>query len=418
VNFNRRLLGFTLFFTLLPYHPLPASELSLTVNIGDQISDDLLISCPLSSKQEQLLAEQSCWNVETNSGNWPAQLVRINRQAQLVFRQPPGLIAGKPQTFQLRPLSDPPSGSVRVLRDENTLQVVRNQSPLLVYHTQPVLPEGVSPEFQRSGHIHPLYSPAGVVVSDDFAPDHRHQHGLFFAWVNTQVGDQQVDFWNQAKQQGTVRHVDVLDVSNGPVTAAWNVALDHIMFEAGAERSVLSETWTVLAHPAEGMNLLEFISVQENVTEEIVTLNQYHYGGFALRANRNWLLNSKSKDKVTVQLRTDAHDNRDDGNHTSANWVSIHGPLSSQPDADIAGAAILGHTANRNAPQPVRLHPQKPYFCFCPVVNEPIVLKPGEKLESRYLVATFDHAVDPERMNQLSAAYAQPPRVELRINGK
>ena len=43
-------------------------------------------------------------------------------------------------------------------------------------------------------------------MTDDFPPDHAHQHGLFFAWVSTSFDGHDVDFWNQSKKSdGDVR---------------------------------------------------------------------------------------------------------------------------------------------------------------------------------------------------------------------
>ena len=65
-----------------------------------------------------------------------------------------------------------------------------------------------------------------------------------------------------------------------------------------------------------------------------------------------------------------------DGNHTRARWVDMHGPIGSQH----AGLVVMGAMRNFRAPQTVRLHPNKPYFCFAPMAL-------GEfKLEFRHAV--------------------------------
>jgi hypothetical protein len=69
-----------------------------------------------------------------------------------------------------------------------------------------------------------------------------------------------------------------------------------------------------------------------------------------------------------------------DGNHTRPRWVDLFGPIGGKP----AGIAILCHPENFRAPQHVRLHPSKPYFCFSPMVDEAFEITPAKPFESRY----------------------------------
>ena len=62
-----------------------------------------------------------------------------------------------------------------------------------------------APHFSRTGYIHPLYSPSGRVITGDYATDHPHQHGLFFAWTKSSFRGKPTEFWNQKKQLGDIR---------------------------------------------------------------------------------------------------------------------------------------------------------------------------------------------------------------------
>lgn len=86
-------------------------------------------------------------------------------------------------------------------------------------------PTEIDPVFRRSGFIHPLTTPSGLVVTDDFPPDHAHQHGVFFAWVNTTFDGRHVDFWNQKERTGRVGHAAMDNgptFDSGPVAAVMN----------------------------------------------------------------------------------------------------------------------------------------------------------------------------------------------------
>ena len=56
---------------------------------------------------------------------------------------------------------------------------------------------------------------------------------------------------------------------------------------------------------------------------------------------------------------------------------------------------MLDHPANFRSPQPVRLHPNKPYFCFAPMVPGAFEIAPGRPYVSRYRLVLHDGRPDP-----------------------
>ncbi len=60
----------------------------------------------------------------------------------------------------------------------------------LVYRTEktelpPNRPD-LTPIFQRGGYIHPVLSPSGKQITDDYPSNHKHHHGIWFAWTHTE----------------------------------------------------------------------------------------------------------------------------------------------------------------------------------------------------------------------------------------
>ena len=57
--------------------------------------------------------------------------------------------------------------------------------PFFTYQGSEVQPpEGMDPIYARSGFIHPLRSPSGLVLTEAFPPDHAHPAwSLFSAWT-------------------------------------------------------------------------------------------------------------------------------------------------------------------------------------------------------------------------------------------
>ena len=64
-----------------------------------------------------------------------------------------------------------------VEEDDRVIAVTRGGKVVLVYNkVSPPVPPQIDPVFQRSGFLHPVFSPRGKVVTDVFPADHPHQH--------------------------------------------------------------------------------------------------------------------------------------------------------------------------------------------------------------------------------------------------
>jgi len=252
-------------------------------------------------------------------------------------------------------------------------------------------PDVNAPWFGRSGFIHPVCTPGGRVVTDGFPVDHLHQHGLMFAWTTARIDGREVDFWNSAKQQGRVEHAETVRSDNETLV----VRLRHID-ETGEEPTVaLRETWRITRVPHTSMHVFDLVSVQTCAADRPVLMEQYHYGGMCVRGAAAWI-----KDIATMV--TSEGNGRADGNHTRPRWVAMYGAV----DGAVCGIAALSHPDDFRAPQPVRLHPTMPYFCFTPMVSGDFRIEPGKPYVSRYRFAAFDGEVKPEQLNALWRQYA------------
>ena len=351
--------------------------------------------------------------------------------AQATSLGPPGvawvlldpLPAGTKRRYRLTPVPPPPSGvrpfTVAFAPAAPRLDLDGRQ--ILTYHVAIARPpKGIDPVFARSGFIHPLMTRAGRVVTDDFPPDHAHQHGVFFAWVNTTFRGIPTDFWNQAKRTGNVGH----DASRpppwiftGPVFAEFSDALRHdALDKSGAATKALDETWTVRAYDVPGLVVLDLESRQTTAGPDPLTLNKYHYGGMGLRGNRAWGDPTAKGENPPDPARSGHSDfltsegkRRADGNHTRPRWVDLSGEV----DGRLAGVTILDHPSNFRFPQPVRLHPNMPYFCFAPMVLGEFTIDPGKPYVSRYRIVAHDGPPDPRLLDRLWDDYADPPRVKV-----
>lgn len=295
---------------------------------------------------------------------------------------------------------------VQVARDDRAVRIAVDQRPVLEYNTAVVPSEDPrEPAFRRSGFIHAIYDPAGRVVTEAMPADHMHQHALMNAWVDTTFEGRHVDFWNSGKHQGKVQHTWLSpNIYSGPVFGSFTAELEHVDLSAPhGPKTALRETWLVRAYVHPSGCLFDIESTQRCATESPVTINEYHYGGMALRGAREWF-----KDRP-CQFLTSEGKGRKDGNHTRPNWVEMYGDLGDYK----SGVVVFCHPGNLRAPQPVRLHPDKPYFCFAPMVLGSFTIEPGKPYLSKYRY--FVHTGEPEaKLNEaLWHDFADPPVVKI-----
>lgn len=300
----------------------------------------------------------------------------------------------------------PAAADVVCTETADIISVSVDGKPVLVYQKSiKEAPEGIDPIYRRSGYIHSIKNPAGQVLSGDFCADHAHQHALFFAWRQVNVDGRQTDFWDQKSDRGRTYHESVEAVEDGEDSGMFTVQLRHQDQTASeGPKTIIRETWTVTVYDRgenEDAFVFDLEQVQTNVTESRIVIEKYHYGGMALRGNSQWL--SSATD--AAGFMTNQGKSREQGNHSRPNWVDMFGPV----DGKIAGIAVLSHPSNFRHPQPIRLHPSKPYFSFSPMVESEFSIAPGKTYHARYRYLAHNGAADAERIDAEWQAYSKTP---------
>ena len=296
---------------------------------------------------------------------------------------------------------------LKLTETDDTILVMLRGKPVLQYikKAQPV-PEGTPEYFSRSGYIHPVYTPTGQELTGDYPADHAHQHALFFAWVKSKFDGQKVDFWNQAKDLGRIEFREVVNLRREERKVAFTVKHAFMVKDGDKWIDALHETWTVTVHqtPADHF-LFDILSVQQCASDKPLGLAEYHYGGMAIRGNYQWL---KEKEDHSIhpgdlQFLTSDGKDRWEGNHTHPSWVAFSGKI----DGQDVSAAVFCSPENFRAPQPVRIHPNKPYFCFAPMVDGAFKIEPGKEYVSRYRYLVTSNATDVNMIQEHWNEYAK-----------
>lgn len=274
---------------------------------------------------------------------------------------------------------------------------------VLQYHAEKnAMPRpDIDPLYHRSGYLHPVVTPGGHVVTDDYPPNHIHHHGIWAAWTNTRFQGRSPDFWNMGRGTGRVEAAELEATWKGPVHAGLQARHHYVDMTSGEDTAALAERFEVRLYNTGELPyyLFDLVLEQRAATDSALALPTHLYGGVGFRGRREW-----DGAEHTRFLTSEGLD-RSNGHATRARWCYIGGLVDGKP----AGLAFLGHPENREAPQPMRIHPTEPFFNFAPSQASAFAIEPGEVHVLRYRVVVHDGEPDPELLDRLWYDYAHPP---------
>lgn len=287
----------------------------------------------------------------------------------------------------------------------------RNMNILQYNYATVYPPEGVDPSYQRSGFIHPAYSPKGNVLTTIQPKDHYHHYGIWNPWTRIEYEGNMYDLWNLRDKQGTVRARDIQTTYSGDVFTGYAANLDHYIFKEGSEKVIMNEVWNVKAwNVADGL-LWDFESILNPSTALPVLIKAYRYAGFGWRATEEWT-------KENCEMFTSEGKTRQQIDGTDARWIYVTGTCGA---GGRSGFLLLGHPENYCAPEPLRIWDEKAnggrgdaFVNFAPTKNKDWKLVPGNKYKLRYRVFTYDGEMTKERAEALWNSFAYPPEVTVK----
>jgi hypothetical protein len=238
--------------------------------------------------------------------------------------------------------------------------------------------------YRRSGYLHPIYTPAGRLVTDDFPTNHLHHHGIWMPWTKTEFEGRAPDFWNMGDGKGRVEFVGVDQVWEKDGRAGFTARHQFVDLIAQPPKVALHETWEIAVSAAGDTpprHVIDFTSTQTCATDAPLKLPKYLYGGFGFRGN--WAWNGAGNCRV---LTSEGESDRNKANESRCKWCWVGGTV----DGQTAGVTILCHPDNYRFPQPMRLHPGEPFFCYAPQQLGEMEIKPGAAYVSRYRIIVAD----------------------------
>lgn len=318
--------------------------------------------------------------------------------------------AGAKRIYELLEGSPVEATGVEVIKNDSFLQLQIGNNKVLRYnHAVVPPPEGASPCYARSGFIHPLWSPAGEVLTLIHPKDHIHHMGLWMPWTKTKFEGREVDFWNLGKGQGTVRFVEFISTASGVVYGGFNAIQEHVALRTPeGEKVALNEELDVRVWNLGVENeywLVDYTSKQRCASASPLYLLKHRYGGLGFRATSQW--NEDNSDYLTSEGKT-----RKDGHGTRARWCNVFGSTARGP----AGVLFMSHPDNHEHPEPMRIWPEgEVFFNFCPIQKADWILEPGNDYILRYRLYVYSGKITPETAERFWQDFAHPPEVKLEI---
>jgi len=264
-------------------------------------------------------------------------------------------------------------------QDAATITLTENGTPVWVYNHGMILKPGFPEEMSRCCYLHPVYTPGGTVITDDFNKDHPHHRGISWMWPVVVVDGRTYDVW-------TVKDMKQRLVKWGARETAGKSA--RLEVENGwflGERKVVKEDVEIVTAPArDGRRRVDFTLRFEAVGDPVEIAGtpdgKKGFGGFCFR------FAPRDGGPAATVITTDRGVMEKDGVFSRHRWAQVSGSFQGRP----AGGRIDDDPANPGYPGNGWL--LRHGFGFLnpswPGV-EHFTLKPGVPLVLRYQVTLF-----------------------------
>ena len=236
------------------------------------------------------------------------------------------------------------------------------------------------------------------MLTNDSPKNHLHHHGLWWAWTSSEFEGRKSNFWESKEKQGKVECVKVEETVSGPVFGGFRAKHRFLNLNGpDGPKAAIEETWEVRIYAISGQFVFDVISSQTCASKEPLVIKEYRYGGIGFRGASDW------EGKTGVDFLTSEGKKRVEGHATKAKWVLATGK--------IGGAAssigFLCHPSDFRFPQPLRIHPDEPFFNWAVPQGGTFSIQPGKPYVARYRFIVADGALKAADLDAAWSAYGE-----------
>jgi len=274
----------------------------------------------------------------------------------------------------------------------------------LLRYNHAVIPQP-DPVFSRSGYLHPVLTPSGKSVTNDSPPNHLHHHGIWSAWTSSEFEGRKSNFWESKEKQGRIECIKVEELRSGPVFAGFKATHRFINLNGpDGPKTALLEVWELRVYALTDRFVFDLVSTQTCASDAPLVIKEYRYGGIGFRGPSDW------EGKNGVEFLTSEGKNRIEGHATKARWVTATGSIGGAE----ASIGFLCHPGNFRSPQPLRIHPDEPFFNWAVPQGGDFKIEPGQPYVARYRFIVADGRLGKDDMDAAWSAYGEEPKPSIK----
>lgn len=223
----------------------------------------------------------------------------------------------------------------------------------------------------RSNYIHPVFGLDGEIITRDWAKDHPHHRGIYWAWPEVDHGSERGDL--HALQKIFARPTGRIKVENGKKFA--QVEAENIWITENGLHTVVREISLIRAYSTtEHGRIIDlafrFEGIKDSVT--IARRGTEHYGGLNIRM-------------MTPEGQQISYHNDDEGQVPRRSWSDLSGVFAGNEEP--SGMVVFQYNQNPQYPGEWVEYPDlswvQPTF---PGAGNRFELKPGLPLILRYRI--------------------------------
>ncbi|MDP2415194.1 PmoA family protein [Daejeonella sp.] len=335
--------------------------------------------------------------VDKDKKKYPVQFLKDGFACAIMSLSP-----GEVKTFKTIRESGSGSKAKVLLTDAEAKFTVNGKQVIGLQTGKKELPAEIEPVFRRGGYIFPVLSPSGLSVADDYPLNHKHHHGIWAAWTKTEFEGRKPDFWNMGDKTGTVLFEGIKNTESGAVFSTLESRNAYYDVSVSPNKKVLDEDWQIKVYNTEGDEKPYYVfdlELRQHLSSaSVLKLPEYLYGGIGFRGNGEW------NGKDNAYFLTSEGKDRSNGHATTSKWVHISGNIGGK----LSGISILSHPDNFRSPQPMRIHPSEPFFCYAPSQAGDFEIRPDKEYIARYRFIVYDGAPEAAFVNRMWDDYAHP----------